>query len=76
MHIFASHSGQACQICLPFPARSLVDYLIESDHIVLARENPEKPFTLRAIKTLKGDKPPAPLDSDSETKIGKVRQLL
>ncbi|MEM1083415.1 MAG: hypothetical protein AAGI48_04790 [Verrucomicrobiota bacterium] len=46
---------EACQICLPFPVKSLADHLVEADKVVLARENPEKPFSLIATEALKGD---------------------
>lgn len=64
LFFLVDHEGsQACQICLPFPTESLADRILESEHLVLARENPEKPFTLRAIRSLKqGDAEPPPLD--------------
>lgn len=45
-------SADACQICLPFPTRSLADHILSSTHLVLARENPDKPFTLHPTRTL------------------------
>ncbi|MEP4078460.1 hypothetical protein [Haloferula sp.] len=45
----------ACQICLPFPTTSLADHLIDADQVVLARENPDKPFSLIAKEVLKGE---------------------
>lgn len=45
----------ACQICLPFPKKSAADGLIEADAVVLARENPQKPFSLIALEVLKGE---------------------
>ena len=48
-------SIEACQICLPFPKKSVADYLLEADAVVLAREDPEKPFSLRAVEVLKGE---------------------
>ena len=44
--------SMACQICLPMPTESLADRVLAAEHLVLARENPEKPFTLRTIRTL------------------------
>lgn len=43
-----------CQICVPFPKKSVVDFLIESDTVILAREDPDRPFHLRTIEVLKG----------------------
>ncbi len=61
--------SHACQICLPFPTESLADKVLAARHLVLARENPEKPYTLRATKTLVGDPAPAlDLFLDSTTK--------
>ena len=48
-------SAIACQICLPFPKKSAADHLIEADAIVLARENPQKPFSLLAVEVIKGE---------------------
>ena len=45
----------ACQICFPIPRNSAADHLIAADRVVLARENPEKPFSLKAVEVLKGD---------------------
>jgi hypothetical protein len=45
-------SASACQICLPFPTESLADCILSSDHLALARENPDKPFTLHRTLTL------------------------
>lgn len=44
----------ACQICVPFPKKSAADYLIEADAVVLAREDPDRPFHFRAIEVLRG----------------------
>lgn len=46
---------QACQICLPIPTTSAAEYLLEADVVVLAREDPRKPFSLRTVEVLKGD---------------------
>ena len=44
----------ACQICIPFPTKSAADYLVESDVVVLAREDPERAFHFAIIEVLKG----------------------
>lgn len=46
--------ANACQICVPLPQRTLADRLIDSDAVVLAREDPNRPFRYMAIDKLKG----------------------
>ena len=46
--------GETCQICIPFPQNSAADDLFEADVVVLAREDPERPFHYRAVEVLKG----------------------
>ena len=60
----------ACQICIPFPTDSLADHILRSKLIVLARENPESPFTLRITQVLAGnpDAPPIDLFLDSQSR--------
>lgn len=53
--LMAGTTAKACQICIPFPRKSAADYLVESETIVLAREDPERPFHFSAIEILKGD---------------------
>ena len=48
-------AASACQICVPFPQKSTADLLIESEAVVLAREDPERPFHLKAIELLSGN---------------------
>lgn len=50
----AGVSVQACQICVPIPKQSAADHLLESDVVVLAREDAERPFHFRAMEILKG----------------------
>jgi hypothetical protein len=45
----------ACQICFPYPKKSAADYLIEGEAVVLAREDPQRPFHYRPVRVLKGD---------------------
>jgi len=60
----------ACQICLPYPTESLADKVLAAEHLVLAREHPDQPFTLRAIETLvtRGEPPPVDLFLDSTSR--------
>lgn len=44
-----------CQICLPMPTESLADRIIDSDHLLLAREHPSKAYQIESIHTLKGN---------------------
>ena len=45
---------QACVICVPYPKDTHADSLLESDTIVIAREDPAEPFSFAIIKVLKG----------------------
>jgi hypothetical protein len=45
------------------PARTLADRLLEADALVLAREDPERPFHFAALETLKGDPGDTPIDA-------------
>ena len=49
----------ACQICIPYPQASVADHLLEAEVVILAREDPERPFSFRATETLHG-LPPGP----------------
>lgn len=51
----AAIPAPACQICVPIPTKSLADHLLEADTVVFARENPDKPFTLRAVEVVAGE---------------------
>ena len=45
----------ACQGCYEIPKISAADDLLSADRVVLARENPERPFHLKAVEVLKGE---------------------
>lgn len=47
-------SVSACTLCIGFPEKTDVDYLLEADCIVLARQSPEDVFTFQPHETLKG----------------------
>jgi len=53
---------QACRICFPLPKKSIADYLIECESVLLAREDPERPFHFRPTRLLKGAQPGKPLE--------------
>ena len=54
-------SAGACQICLPIPKRSAADRIVDAEIVVLARPDPEDPFSWKAVEVLKGENPP-PID--------------
>ena len=51
----AGSRSHGCLICLPVPTTSPADYLLDSDLVVIAREDPGAPYWLRIVKVLKGD---------------------
>lgn len=55
MFSFPVASSRACQLCTPYPQATTADLLIAADAVVLAREDPDRPFHLTAIQVLKGD---------------------
>ena len=46
-------SAIACQICLPYPKDSLLDRINASESLVLAREHPDKAYSLSTIRILR-----------------------
>ena len=63
--LFLGHpeASYTCTICIPFPTRTLADYLIESESVVLARENPDKPWSYQIVEHLKGEQILRPIDN-------------
>jgi hypothetical protein len=61
--ILVSSYAQACQICFSLPEKTLADRLLESDSVVMAREDPNRPFHLVLSETLKGQPPATPIDA-------------
>ncbi len=45
---------QACQICVPYPTKSMADWILEAKTVVLAKESATRPFTFEAHTALKG----------------------
>ena len=45
----------ACLICLPVPTTSPVDYLLEADLVIVAREDPGAPYWLTMTEILSGE---------------------
>ena len=60
---FLVQAANACQVCIPFPTKTLADRLLEADALVMAREDPERPFHYVAVETLKGDPGDEPIDA-------------
>ena len=60
----------ACTVCVPYPELSLADRIIESTILVLAREDPNEPFSYAPVEVLKGQLDGSKLDSflDSSTR--------
>ena len=62
--------AQACVICVPYPTVTHADVLLNSEIVVMARENPDKPFSFIVTEILKGevDRQPSELLLDSQTR--------
>jgi hypothetical protein len=56
-------TANACQVCIPMPVKTLADRLLEADALVLAREDPQRPFHYAMVEVLKGDPGAAPIDA-------------
>ena len=63
----------SCAICVPYPKTTLADILINADSVVMARENPEKPYFFTPVEILKGAADEADfkafIDSSSRRKL-------
>jgi hypothetical protein len=60
--LFSGGVSLACQLCIPFPQKSAADHLIQSELVVLAREDPERPFHFVTVEVLKGSPGPEKID--------------
>jgi len=65
-------AANACQICIPMPVKTLADRLLEADALVMAREDPKRPFHYAAVETLKGDPGDEPIDAFLPSKNRRV----
>ena len=52
---FASAPAISCQVCVPLPTETAADQIIAASEVVLARENPDKPYSFRAVDVIKGE---------------------
>lgn len=66
--ISGSIRARACSLCVGFPERSPVDFLLESSAVALAREDPNRPFSMIAFEYLKGSPDGTDLDLFLDTK--------
>jgi len=58
--VLLSAHAQACPVCFVTPTKTVADHLLESELVVLARENPERSFTYSLVTVLKGEPPTRP----------------
>ena len=65
-----SATTHACSICIAFPQESAAEVLIGSPCVVLAREDPDQPFSYAPIEVLKASDNVGPIDLlvDSRTR--------
>ena len=49
------NTAQACMVCLPMPRTTAADRLIDAQIVAFAREDPQQPFSYRAVEVLKGN---------------------
>lgn len=64
----------ACQICLPMPTTTLADRILAAKYLILAREDPQRPFHFKMIEELKGNSSSIPsnelfLDSSTRRRL-------
>lgn len=52
----------ACQLCIGFPDKSVTDFIVEADCVVLARPAKDDPFSFTPVVLLKGKPSTAPID--------------
>lgn len=50
-----AQTAHACVVCIPYPTKTAADHLVAGSAVVLARENPAKPFSYLAVETLAGE---------------------
>jgi hypothetical protein len=51
----------ACLVCITLPERTIADRVIEAETVVLAREDPARPFSYVPVEPLKGHVSAAPI---------------
>lgn len=67
--MIAVDNASACQICVPLPIQTMTDRLLDSDAVVLAREDPQRPYHYAALNTLKGDPSTVAIDLFMNTRV-------
>lgn len=61
LHLFAPAPALACTVCIAPPEKTVVDHLVAAGDIVLAREDPVRPFHFAPVETLRGSAGGAPI---------------
>jgi hypothetical protein len=51
----------ACLVCITLPELTIADRVIEAETVVLARENPARPFSYAPVEQLRGEASPEPI---------------
>ena len=52
--MFCTAEAAACPICIPYPKTTLADLFIESESVVMVREDGERPYVFLPVEILKG----------------------
>jgi hypothetical protein len=68
--VLAAGQAAACLVCIALPERTIADRMIDAGTLVLAREDPGRPFAFAPTATLKGaaEGLPIPFLVDSATR--------
>ena len=67
---FLAGPAAACLVCIEVPEHTLADRVLGATDVVLARPDPDQPFTFAPVATLKGDGAGSPISQlvDSQTR--------
>jgi hypothetical protein len=52
---FCAGQAVACLVCIELPERTITDRVLAAETVVLARNNPDRPFAFAPVETLNGD---------------------
>ncbi len=53
--LLPAQTTHGCAVCIPYPIKTVADHLVQGSAVVLARENPDKPFSYLVSETLAGN---------------------
>ena len=74
--ILSAIPALACPVCITAPERTVADWILDSETVVLAREDPSKPFAFVPVQVLKGSVGAAPIpflvDSTTQQRLRAV----